>query len=338
MKRRYLLGIGIIAVLILTCSWVIFHPQKKEITSVGFLFPDSMYDQTWGTEGYKGMLSIVQTFDTAFFYEQNVNSDEKIRKAVKNMAARNVPLIYGQGNEYSDIFNQLARKYPDINFVVFNGVSSHDNVTAVNINGYAMGFFSGMLASHESRTHHIGVLGAFKTQPEIEGYIDGAKFENHKTKIYATYVKTFSYDSRGRALTEEMINDNHVDVIFPAADGINSDVMALLKEKDIYCIGFISDQSNYGPQVLTSMELNLSKAYVSVAKDYQSGKNISGTKYYGIDEGMVNLSDFSYSVDADYQKYLRAKVSDYKANHILPNGKRPPKRYDETHLRQAHSN
>lgn len=338
MRRRYIFMMVIITIIVLIVCWLIFKPHKKEMTSVGFLFPDTMYDQTWGTEGYRGMLEVVQTYDNAFYYEQNVKGDEKITKAVEEMAARGVPLIYGQGTEYSHIFNRMASKYPDIHFVVFNGDSKHDNVTAVNINGYAMGFFSGMIASHESRTHHIGVLGAYKSQPEIKGYIDGAQFENKQTKIYATYVNTYSYDPRGKRLAEEMIKEQHVDVVFPAADGINSEVMALLKEKAVSSIGYISDQSNYGPQVLVSMKLNLSKAYVTVAEDYHNGTLAGGVKYYGIDEGMVDLTPISYTVSPDYKKYITDQLNKYKSTHILPNGKLPPKQYDELSLQKNHPN
>ncbi|KAA1042582.1 BMP family ABC transporter substrate-binding protein [Macrococcus equipercicus] len=332
---KKLLSVAAVLLLIGGGIWL-FRPEKKELTSVGFLFPGSMYDQTWGTEGYKGMLDIVQTYDTAFFYEQNINTRVKMEKAIKEMAARKVNILFGQGKEFSQVFNDLASQYPDINFVVFNGKSKAENVTAVNIDGYSMGFFSGMVAGHQTDNNRIGVIGAYNTQPDIRGFIDGAQYENPKVKVVANYISTFGYDNRGEMLADRMIKHDRVDVLFPAADGVNADIMMLLKDQDVSGIGYIIDQSGYGPQVLTSLQLNLAKAYADMADRYTKNQLQGGTYYFGVKEGMVQLGEFSYRVDPEFQQEINKQLKRYESERILPNGRKDSKDYFESYLKADH--
>ncbi len=328
--------IMIVTVLLLIAAAVLyFRGGRKELTSVGFLFPDSMYDQTWGTEGYKGMLDIVQTYDTAFFYEQNINTRPKIERSISEMSARNVNILFGQGKEYTEVFNDVAARYPDIQFVVFNGKSTAENVTAINIDGYSVGFFSGMIAGHHTDNNHIGVIGAFKSQPDIKGFIDGAKFENPDVMITEKYIHTFGYDHKGATLAEQMIKRDHVDVIFPAADGINADVMSLAKEQDISTIGYIIDQSMNGPQVLTSLQLNLSKAYAQAADQYSNNQLRGGTYYLGVKEDMVELGPISYRIDEEFQKRIKQDFDRYEKKLVLPNGIKETRSHFESYLKTS---
>lgn len=321
--------ITLVAVL-LVAIFMFSRPQHR-LTTIGFLFPDSMYDQTWGTEGYKGMLEIAQSYDTAFFYEQNINTNEEIKTAVKRMADRNVQVLYGQGMEFSDAFNEVAAQYPDIHFVVFNGKSEADNVTIVNLDAYAMGYLGGMAAAHQSKTGHIGVIGSFRTQPEIEGFKDGARYENKAIKLHEYYVKTFSYDSRGTDIAEEFIRNKKVDVLFPAGDGINADIMSYARDNNINVIGFISDQNNYGPQVLMSVQIKIPAAYMKVAKLYEEGKLKGGQLDWGIREDLVGMGKLSKRMDAQFSQQLKQDFVHYKETNLLPGGQEPPAEHNAYH-------
>ncbi|GGA98936.1 BMP family ABC transporter substrate-binding protein [Macrococcus hajekii] len=324
--KRIILFLTLIIILIGSIFYL--YRPKHELTTIGFLFPDSMYDQTWGTEGYKGMLNIVQAYDTAFFYEQNINNDDKIRTAVKRMADRNVQVLFGQGKEFSDAFNRIASQYPHIHFVVFNGESKADNVTIVKIDAYSVGFFGGMTAAHASKTHHIGLIGAFDTQPETNGFKDGARFIDPDIHIHESYLNTFGYDSRGPDIAENFVQQEKVDVLFPAADGINADTMSYARDNNINVIGYISDQRNYGPQVLMSTEIKIADAYLKVADLYTEGQLKGKTIRWGIKEDLLGIGKVSQRLDEDFRQRLNQGVEHYKETNRLPNGKQPPAKYD----------
>lgn len=299
-------------------------PKYNEINSVGFIFPDSINDQTWGTEGYKAVLDIVQEYDSNFYIQENIDNEEKTKLVLNELLDRDVSIIYGQGSMYEKVFNDYAQKYPDVHFVFTNGVSKHKNVSALNIEAYSMGFFAGYLASRESKSHKIGVIGAFDYQPEIKGFMDGAYYENKKTIIQASFMKTWEYNIDVGVITKKMI-ENDVDVFYPAADGINSEVMGIIKEYDRKAIGYITDQSYLGDFVLASTVQDISKLYQDIAREYSEGRLAGGTKFYGMKDKISELHGYSPLVSSSTIEKMDRLIEEYKRTDKLPNGKTTPK-------------
>lgn len=301
-------------------------PKYHEINSVGFIFPDSIHDQTWGTEGYKAMLDIVQEYDATFFIQEAIDTDDKTRVILDQFMERDVSIVYGQGSQYEKLFNEYAVKYPKVHFVFTNGESKHKNVTALNIEAYSMGFFAGYLASHESKTHNVGVIGAFESQPEIKGFRDGVHFENKDTILQGTYVKTWGYHSDASLITKRMI-ENDVDIFYPAADGINSEVMSVVKDYNRKAIGYISDQRYLGDFVIASTIQDISQLFQDVAKDYTEGRLVGGTKYFGMKDKITGLNSYSPLVNSETQEKIEQLIEEFEQTGVLPNGKKIPK-YD----------
>lgn len=309
-----------------------FLPKHQPIKSIGYLSMESIHDQTWGTEGYKGVLNIIQMYDTNFFIEENLKSDQAIMNAIDQFAARDVSIVYGQGSEFQNIFNKAAKKYPKMHFVFLNGKSKAKNVSAINIEGYAMGFFGGMLAAHESKSKVLGVVGAFKGQPEIEGFIDGAKYEHKETKVITKYVNTWGYNRDAQQYTLDLIKKDDADVIYPAADGTNRDVMEVVKVNHKKAIGYISDQRYLGDFVIASTTQNISKLYSDIANDYYDERLNGGNKLYGMKDDITDLTGISNTVDKQFIDKLDGDIRTYKVTNVLPNKKRPPQYSNEAYL------
>ncbi|WP_414051149.1 BMP family ABC transporter substrate-binding protein [Macrococcus animalis] len=325
--------LAFVFVLIAVLSAIVYIkiPKYHEINSVGFIFPDSIHDQTWSTEGYKAMLDIVQEYDTNFYIQENIDTDDKTRVILNQLMQRDVSIVYGQGSQYEKLFNEYAVKYPKVHFVFTNGKSEHKNVTALNIEAYSMGFFAGYLASHESKTHNVGVIGAFDYQPEIIGFRDGAHFENDRTVVQATFVKTWGYHSDATLITKKMI-ENDVDIFYPAADGINTEVMGVVKDYDRKAIGYISDQSYLGDYVIASTIQDISKLYQDIAKDYSEGRLVGGTKYFGMRDDVTGVKSFSPLVTSETEEKMNQIMEDYIIKDVLPNGKKTPKYKDNSYI------
>lgn len=319
-------------VLILGTIVYIKIPDYQDINSVGFIFPDSIHDQTWGTEGYKAMLDIVQKYDTNFYIQENINTESETRRVLEQFINRDVSIIYGQGSEYEHLFNEYAKNYPKTHFVFTNGVSKYKNVTALNIEAYSLGFFAGYFASHESKTKQIGIIGAFDDQPEIQGFKDGAHYENKQTVVQAAFVETWSYSSLAAPLAKKMIQ-NEVDIIYPAADGINSEVMQTVKDYNKKAIGYISDQSYLGDFVLVSTMQDISTLYQEVALSYSEGRLVGGTQKYSMKDKIAKLSDFSPLVSNKTVEHMNELIDEYLKTGKLPNGKKPPQTNLEVYLK-----
>ncbi|PLR78837.1 BMP family ABC transporter substrate-binding protein [Bacillus sp. V3-13] len=296
------------------------QPMKSgKLEKAGLLVPETINDQVWGTKGYKGMLKIQSHFNVDVYYKEDMNSEMIVERAVEEFAQKGVNLIFGHGNEYAVYFNQLSEKYPDIHFVSFNGDAQNENTTSLNFEGYAMGFFGGMVASHMSKTKRVGIIAAYEWQPEVEGFYEGALFEDNEVRVEIEYVGHWDDDEGAIRYLDKMIHEG-ADVIYPAGDGYNVPIIEKVKEHGLYAIGYISDQADLGETtVLTSTVQHVDKLYEVVAEEFDNGKLKSGNLYYDFSDDVISLGEFSSVVDQEFENKIREHIEVYRETGKLPN-------------------
>jgi len=264
------------------------------------------------------MLKIQSAFEADVFYREGVTSKPAVENAVSEFEQKGVNVIFGHGNAYAAHFNDIAPAHPEMHFVSFNGHATQPNTTSLKFEGYAMGFFGGMTAAYMSRGNKVGVIAAFGWQPEVKGFIDGAKHQEHNTEVLVMYTE--NWDDRDIAIQrfEEMMAKG-ADVIYPAGDGFNVPVIEKIKEHGLYAIGYVSDQSDLGEStVLTSTVQHVDKLYELVAKRFEEGTLESGNLSFDFKDGVITMGSFSPLVDKAFQEKM-----DRHINHYMETGKLP---------------
>lgn len=310
---------GVILLILLVLGACGQPKSSGKLRNVGLLVPETVNDQVWGTKGLKGILKIQSTYNVDIFYKEGMNSQAVVERAVKEFDQKGVNLIFGHGSEYAEYFNKISKKYPHIQFVSFNGDGRNSNTTSLNFKGHAMGFFGGMVASHMSKSHKVGIIAAYEWQPEVEGFYQGAMAENKHTNVDIEYVGNWDDGTMGAQLAEGMMVKG-VDVIYPAGDGFNVPVIEKVKEKGLYVIGYVSDQSDLGETtVLTSTVQQVDALYEKVANDYNNGKLKSGNLSFDFQDGVVKLGKFSPLVDKKFIGKIGSRIETYKQTGKLPN-------------------
>ncbi|MFI8686611.1 BMP family ABC transporter substrate-binding protein [Rossellomorea sp. NPDC077527] len=317
MKRCYALFLVAFLLGLSGCS----TGNSAEIDKVGLLVPEAVNDGVWGTKGYKGLLKIQSEYNADVFYKEGMKNDTSIKQAVNEFDKKDVTLVFGHGSEYAEVFNNLSADYPNIHFVSFNGDATEKNTTSLRFKGYAMGFFGGMTAAFHSKTHKVGVIAAFDWQPEVQGFIDGAKYQNSDTELEVKY--TNHWDDSTAALNElDRLISEDVDVVYPAGDGYNVAVIEKLKEKGLYAIGYVSDQSDLGEStVLTSTVQHADKLYSIVADRLVNDKLDSGNLEFDFEDGVISMGKFSPVIPKDFQSEMKKHIQNYIDTGKLPNGK-----------------
>ena len=290
-----------------------------KLKKAGLLVPDTINDQVWGTKGYKGMLKIQSHHNIEVYYKEGMNSQMVVERAVKEFDQKGVNIIFGHGNEYAEYFNEISDKYPHIHFVSFNGDAENSNTTSLNFEAYAMGFFGGMIAGHMTKTDTIGIIAAYEWQPEIEGFYEGANYENEQVKVLIEYVGSWDDGTQAFERLDKILAKN-ADVVYPAGDGYNVPVIEKVKEKGHYAIGYISDQSDLGESaVLTSTVQHVDALYELVAKKFDEGKLKSGNLSLDFQDDVITLGKFSPNVDKEYIELINTAIEEYKKTGKLPN-------------------
>lgn len=316
MLKRF--GTILLCLLLLGLGACTEQKSSGKLQKVGLLVPETVNDQVWGTKGFKGMLKIQSKFNVEVFYKEDMNSEAVVRRAIKEFDQKGVNLIFGHGAEYAEYFNKISKDYPKIHFVSFNGDAKNSNTTSLNFKAHAMGFFGGMVAAHMSNNHKVGVLAAYEWQPEIEGFYQGALAENKDTNVSIEYVGNWDDETKALQLVDHMLQ-NGVDVVYPAGDGYNVPVIERVKEKGLFVIGYVSDQSDLGEStVLTSTIQQVDKLYEKVADQYNKGELKSGNLSFDFEDNVISLGKYSPLVKKDFIEKMNKHIEEYKESGKLP--------------------
>jgi transcriptional activator of comK gene len=293
--------------------------SNGKIEKVGLLVPDTINEQVWGAKGYRGLLKIQSRFDVDVYYKEGVTTKSEIELAINEFEQKGVNLIFGHGNEYSEYFNKISKEYPNIHFISFNGNAKKDNTTSLNFEGYAMGFFGGMVAAHMTQTNHIGTIAAFEWQPEVEGFYEGATFYNDEIDVDIYYVGHWDNENKASTILDKILAEG-ADVIYPAGDGYNVHVIEKVKEKGLYVIGYVSDQSDFGEStVLTSTVQHVDDLYELAATKFNENELQSGNLSFDFQDDVISLGKFSPLVDDQFKEALYKDINTYKDTGRLPN-------------------
>ncbi|WP_456271817.1 BMP family ABC transporter substrate-binding protein [Bacillus sp. AK031] len=315
MKKK----IYVVLLLLLSLAGCAQQGDNGSLQKAGLLVPETVSDQVWGTKGYKGLLKIQSEFGVDVYYKEGMASEDAIKRAVAEYESKGVNLIFGHGQEYAPIFNELSNEYPEIHFVSFNGNAINSNTTSVNFEAYAMGFFGGMTAAHQTQTDNIGIVAAFAWQPEVKGFIEGARYQDTDVKVHVDYTNDWNNNEAAMVLLYRQLK-KQVDVVYPAGDGYNVSIIEELKERGLFAIGFVSDQSDMGEStVLTSTVQHVDKLYKLIADRYSKGDLKAGNIHFDFQDGVISMGRFSPLVDQKFREDIEKDIDHYIKTGELPN-------------------
>lgn len=315
MSKKLLIILGIVTALF----GCVQTDEKQKIQKVAMLTEGPIEGQDWEEKGYKGLLRIKDKFDVDLVVEENIHTEEQIIETVDELAEQGVNLIFGHGSIYGKTFTDISSTYADIQFVYFNGGYYADNVTSLTFNSHAMGFFGGMVASQMTETNEVGIIAAYEWQPEIEGFFEGAKYQDSKTHVQVKYINNWDDQEVVFNLYETM-KDGGVDIFYPAGDSFSRSIIERAHEDQLSVIGYVADQSNISPEtVLTSTVQNVEKLYEVIATKYNDDELPGRVLSFDFEDDLIYLGTFSPDVPEDFQELLQQEVEQYKETGLLPN-------------------
>jgi transcriptional activator of comK gene len=316
MKR--LLFILITAIAILPgCSYF----EGNNLQNVGMLFESEIENNAWNEKGYEGLMSVGQEFQTDVFYKENIRAEHEVLEAVDEFVREGVNFVIGHGNSYGHYFVELTKSFPDVHFIYMNGDLYNPNVTSLNFDSHAMGFFAGMAAGEMTETNQIGVLAVFSWQPELEGFYEGVKYRNPAADIHIDFVNDWDDEEQALLLYEEFLEEE-MDVVLPIGNAYNKAVIERAAQDNVYSIGYVADQHELAPDhVLMSMVQHVDEVLLRAARDFNEGGIDGGIRSYDFHEDFIELGTFHEDIPDDVETDIRNGIEAYQETNLLPNEK-----------------
>lgn len=282
------------------------------------LLEGTIKDHPWDQKGYKGLLEIGETYDVTVDYEENVNTKQAVLETVDKFTKDGANLIFGHSNIYGQYFVDIAEDYPDVHFVYFNGGYFAENVTSLNFNTHAMGFFAGLVAGKMTETNEVGILAAYEWQQEIEGFYEGVKYQNPATEVHISFMNNWNGKELALDIYEEM-KSKDVDIFYPAGASFGLDIIKQSSKDGIYSIGYLTDHSSYNEStILTSTLQHVDQLYAYAAEAFNEESLKGEVLSFDFHDEVISLGEFSSDVPQAFQMEILKLVETYKETKLLP--------------------
>ncbi len=222
---------------------------------------------------------------------------------LRQYAKEDYDLVIATGYLFKDACEQVAKEYPDVQFVIIDSVVAAPNVTSLTFKTNEGSFLVGAVAGMVTKSNTIGYIGAQDTAIFHEfqkGYQQGAAYVNPDVLVASSVVggdNPFAVPNRGYELANELIAQK-ADVVYTVAGATGIGAIEACKEKGVYAIGVDSDQDYMAKgTVITSMLKKIDTAVYKTIELATKGELQSGTLEFNIANGGIDTSAFTYTKD-----------------------------------------
>lgn len=286
--------------------------EKMKAVYIGKLGDNSFNDTAWA-----GLQRAAKDFDIEVSVIEPATTAD-YGSSVVSAVNSGADLVLIFGGTYADTFNEYCERFPNVYFGGMNSVSANpaDNLVMATTGDHEGSFLAGALAAMVTKTNVVGCLGGMESDAInrfLIGYEEGAKYINPDVKVLKAFVGGWEDPATAKEFAQQLYNEK-ADVIYHVAGGSGMGVFEAAKEiDDLYAIGVDSNQDALVPgKILTSMVKSGDQVAYDFAKMVVEDNFQSGIIEYGVSNGGVSLTDFSYSRDVVTDEMIQ-KLEEIKA-------------------------
>ncbi|NJM73941.1 MAG: BMP family ABC transporter substrate-binding protein [Scytonema sp. RU_4_4] len=286
----------------------------NEPLKVGFVYVGFVNDFGWTYShdlGRREMEAILREKVKTTFME-NVTEDADAERVIRQLALEGNKLIFTTSFGYMNSTLKVAKDFPNVHFEHCSGYKR-----AVNVGTY-LGrieeprYLTGMIAGKITKSNVIGFVASYPIPEVIRGigaFTQGLRETNPKAKVRVVWVQSWYDPAKEREAAQALVNLG-ADVL---AQHTNSAApIQLAEEKGIYAFGYNTDMSRFGAKAhLTSALNKWGKFYTDKALAVINGSWKSEEVWYGIAQGMVDISPLNLVIPQDVQQLVIAKRDEF---------------------------
>jgi len=315
-KYTILLILGICAVILSACS------EDKESTTkdnlhVGIMLSDAgLGDQSFSDMGFSGLEQARDELGISFDYRE-LQDMGTYEKGLEELVEQGNDLIIGLGFSIQEDLEIVAKKHPDVSFLLIDSLSELPNVYNITFKEDEGSFLIGLVAGMKTKSNVVGFVGGQDVElihKFEDGFVAGVKAANPNAQVYSRYAGTFDDDKLGENIAKEMITAG-ADYIYPAAGFTGAGVILESQRAGTYSFGVDSDQFYLAEKsVVSSMVKKVDVAIYDTVKELVQNGSIHdknqqlGLKENGVAIAPIRVVDLSPTEQNMLDQYIE-KVS-----------------------------
>jgi basic membrane protein A and related proteins len=294
-------------------------PTTAPKLKVAMLFAQKIAGSAWDEIAYQGLKAIEKDMGAEIAYTENVQVAD-IENVLREYASKDFDLIIGNGFEFGDPMNALAKEFPKAAFVTVTGVATEPNVMSLDFAmheiGYALGYVAGLMTESDK----VGFV-AGQPYPSVirytEGFKLGAKAANPDVDVKAIYTNSWDDAQKAREAAVALQQEG-CDVIGHKVASAGQGIIKLAADNKLWAIGDGAGQIELAPDtVLTTGLTDMPALMVNLAKKVQDGKFEGGASTPGFADDVVSIGTLNKAIPADAQAKIEKMLADIKSGAIV---------------------
>jgi basic membrane protein A len=233
-----------------------------------------------------------------------------VQKTIEGYASRGYGLVIIHGAEMQQQAQQVAPRFPKVKFVVVNGnAQAKPNLSSATYVWEQSGFLAGLAAGLTTDSNKVGTMSSIKIPPIqglYYGFQQGVKQVNPKAATINSYMGTNVPDTGLAASLTSAQASRGNDVVFTVATAADPGVFRAAKQKNIKIVGYGTDETNLGPNViLTSSLVDYKGTMVKMAELFDGGKLQPQVYTYGFKDKAFSLAPITNVPQATADKITK---------------------------------
>jgi len=302
-NKSYLLLI-LAAILLIGIIIFIFtiNSPKESMVKVGLILTGSSSDDGWNGMHYQGVKYACEQLGVELLVKENVpEGTGRCAEAVDELVKEDAKMIILSSYAYPTEVQETIQKYPEISFYGISAEHYADNLTSYFGRMYQARYLAGIVAGMKTES---GVVGYVASMPNsevnrgINAFTLGVKRVNEDATVNVIWTNTWEDEQKEREAAQLLINEQGADVL--AYHQNQHYVAQVADEEDVYSIGYNAPAEGLSDKYLTAAVWDWNALYYQIVREYLQGKGNSVMRHwFGIETGVVELSEYSVLVDAD---------------------------------------
>jgi simple sugar transport system substrate-binding protein len=240
-------------------------------------------------------------------FVESVPEGADAERVFRDLVGQGNKLIFGTTFGYMEPMLKVAADTKDVKFEHATGYKTAENMRTYDSRTYEGAYMAGVIAGAMTKSNTLGVVGSVPI-PEvlrnINSFTLGAQSVNPKITTKVVWVNEWFSPPKETEAATALINGG-ADVLFQ-----NTDSPAVLKtaqEKGKRAFGWDSDMTAYGPKAhLASATINWTPYYIKATQEALDGKWATGTSWWGVKEGAIDIVSIAEDVPAETKAKVEA--------------------------------
>ena len=269
---------------------------------MAFLYVSPIGDGGWTYQHELGRRAIQEKFgdkiETSFV--ESVPESADAERVMRDMAGQGNQLIFATSFGYQEFVQKVAADTPGVKFEHATGYKTGANVATYDTKTFEGAYLAGIVAGGMTKTKTVGVVASVPI-PEvvrnINSFVLGAQSVDPSIKAKVVWVNEWFSPPKESEAATSLINGG-VDVMYQ-----NTNSPAVLKtaeERGVRAFGKDGDMSAFAPKAhLGSAVIDWTPYYSKVAQDTLDGKWQTGSFWWGVKEGAIDLLKIADDVPQD---------------------------------------